>query len=109
MARPKKQNRNLISGRYATREAYNHAIIMQAKYEKATYRRFPFRLRQEDDYEAIEFLESQENVNDFLKNLVYDAMEKENRKKTRSSSKVSKSARNIKQHTVRGTYRAKKK
>lgn len=83
----RKPNKNLIAGRYATRKAYNHAILMQAKYEKNTYRRFPFRLRQVDDEEAIAFLEQQENVNDFLKNLVYDAMEKELRRTSKKKSK----------------------
>ena len=51
-------------------------IKYDTKYVRETYKRYEIRLRMVDDSAIIEFLDTKENKNDYIKSLIEDDMNK---------------------------------
>lgn len=58
-------------------EAYEHFLKYKQNYDKKRYRRYSFRLVNQNDGDLIDFLESHDQVSNYIKNLVIADMKKE--------------------------------
>ena len=75
--KPKKETNNdviIASGRKWTKEQYDNFRQYQNDYYKKSYRNFIFKLNKVDDAEIIEYLESQDNATDYMRQLVIKDM-----------------------------------
>lgn len=67
------------NGRRRTLKSYKKLINYQTEYAKKTYRRYLFRLRNDKDIEIINYLNSKDNLNRYIKELIIKDIEKEAR------------------------------
>ena len=75
--KPKKETNNdviIASGRKWTKKQYDNFRQYQNDYYKKSYRNFIFKLNKVDDAEIIEYLESQDNATDYMRQLVIKDM-----------------------------------
>ena len=70
-----------------TKEAYDSFRDYQIKYYKENYRTFAIKFSREKDADIITYLESQENIANWVREKAKKDIEKLNKKKEKQSSK----------------------
>ncbi len=66
----KKNGKVYVRGRTWTKAQLAAYSEYQVKYQKESYRSFVFRISREKDPDMIAFLESQENLTDYIRKLI---------------------------------------
>jgi len=70
-----------------TKEAYDNFRDYQIKYYKENYRTFAIKFSRDKDSDVIEYLESQENVANWVREKARKDIDRLNRKKEKESKK----------------------
>ena len=71
----------LAQGKMWSKKSYMHFRQYQTEYNKKRYRMFGIRMLNEADKDLIKWLESKDNLNEYLKNIIRKDMEKSKKAK----------------------------